>query len=115
MFSDMATATKLDLDHAVRVILSRIDADAIVLFGSQARGDAGEHSDIDLLLVATKEAMGGLPRYEILGKIWRDLAEVPFGMDLLLYTPEEVEQRRHSLNHVVARALREGRVLHGHA
>jgi len=42
------------------------------------------------------------------------LAGSPFGIDLLLYTPEEVENRRHSLNHVVARALREGRILHGH-
>lgn len=110
----MATATPLDLDIAVRAILSRIEATAIVLFGSQARGEAGEHADIDLLVVAPREAMGNGPRHELLGGIWRDLAGSPFGIDLLLYTPEEVESRRHSMNHVVARALREGRILFGH-
>lgn len=109
----MAVATQNELDVIVKAILGRVAAQAIVLFGSQARKDATERSDIDLLVVASKEAMAGVPRHEILGKVYRDVAEIPIGIDLLLYTPQEVDARRGSLNHVIAHALREGRVLHG--
>jgi predicted nucleotidyltransferase len=109
----MAIATQLDLDTAVRAILAHVQASAIVLFGSQARGEGHSGSDIDLLVVASTEAFRGNPRYEITGKIYRDLAELPMGVDLLLYTPEEIEARRHSLNHVIAHALRQGKLLHG--
>ncbi len=33
-------------------------------------------------------------------------------IDLLLFTPEEVEQWRHTTHHVVSEALREGKVLY---
>lgn len=109
----MAIATKLELDTAVRAILTHVQASAIVLFGSQARGEVHSNSDIDLLVVAAVEALEGKPRYEITGAIYRDLAELPMGVDLLLYTPDEIEARRHSLNHVIAHALRQGKILHG--
>lgn len=109
----MAIATQLELDTAVRAILAHVQASAIVLFGSQASGEIHSNSDIDLLVVASVEALDGKPRYEITGAIYRDLAELPMGVDLLLYTPDEIEARRYSLNHVIAHALRQGRLLHG--
>lgn len=111
----MAVATQTELELIVEAILERIAAQGVVLFGSQARHEASEHSDIDLLIVASLDAMAGTARHEILGKIYRDVADIPIGIDLLLYTPEEVDARRDSLNHVIAHALREGRILHGHA
>jgi uncharacterized protein len=113
MFLPMAIATQMDLDTAVRGILAHVQATAIVLFGSQARGEGRSSSDMDLLVVATKEALQGNPRHEVLGEIYRDLSILPMSVDLLLYTPEEVDARRHSLNHVIAHALRQGKILHG--
>lgn len=110
----MAIASQIELDQIVMAILGRIAAQAIVLFGSQARQEAGSDSDIDLLIIASKESIGSVARHELLGKISRDLADLPNGIDMLLYTPEEAALRRDSLNHVIARALREGRILHGH-
>jgi len=109
----MAIATEMDLETAVRGILAHVQASAIVLFGSQARGEGHSGSDMDLLVVATKEALKGCPRHEVLGEIYRDLSVLPMSVDLLLYTPEEIEARRHSLNHVIAHALRQGKILHG--
>ena len=109
----MAIATDMDLETAVRGILAHVQATAIVLFGSQARGEGHSGSDMDLLVVATKEALKGSPRHEVLGEIYRDLSVLPMSVDLLLYTPEEVEARRDSLNHVIAHALGQGKMLHG--
>jgi predicted nucleotidyltransferase len=114
MFSVVATATQMELELVVRAVLAHLDASAILLFGSQARGDSHPGSDMDLLIVAGKDALGGRPGYEVLGQIYRELSVLPMGVDLLLYTPQEVQARRNSLNHVIARALREGRLLHGH-
>ena len=113
MFSGMATATQMELELAVRAVLAHVRAEAILLFGSQAREESHSGSDMDLLIVAGKDALGGVPGYEVLGRIYRELSVLPMGVDLLLYTPEEVEARRNSLNHVIAHALREGRFLYG--
>ena len=40
------------------------------------------------------------------------MAATPVATDLLVYSREEIERWRGSLNHVAARALREGRVLY---
>ena len=113
MLFHMAVATQTELDISVQAILAHVDASAIVLFGSQAREETHADSDIDLLVVAPTDSLRGSPRYEVMGRIYRDLSVLPMGVDLLLYTPDEVEARRDSLNHVIAHALRHGRLLHG--
>jgi HEPN domain-containing protein len=54
-----------ELDRLVEEIVARIDPMAIYLFGSRARGDAGEDSDYDLLIVVPDERMNQ--------QIWDDL------------------------------------------
>jgi len=39
---------------AVRMLKSEFSVSKVILFGSKARGDHDEHSDIDLLVVASK-------------------------------------------------------------
>ncbi|WP_258360232.1 nucleotidyltransferase domain-containing protein [Moorella sulfitireducens] len=66
-----------------------IHIDRIILFGSQARGDAREDSDIDLLVVSPDFARMPLyRRYEVLGKA---LAKVMQPIEPLACTPEEVQ------------------------
>ena len=47
------------------------DLVAVVLFGSAARGEAGEGSDIDILIVAEKFGTGG--RFDVFNTIEKDL------------------------------------------
>ncbi|HLB70252.1 MAG: nucleotidyltransferase domain-containing protein [Candidatus Methanoperedens sp.] len=47
------------------------DLISVALFGSASRGEAGEGSDIDLLIVAEKFGTGG--RFEVFNEIERDL------------------------------------------
>ena len=42
------------IEAAIRMLKSEFSVSKIILFGSKARGDHGEHSDIDLLVVASK-------------------------------------------------------------
>ena len=66
-----------------------IHIDRIILFGSQARGDARENSDIDLLVVSPDFAQMPLyRRYEVLGKA---LAKVMQPIEPIACTLDEVQ------------------------
>jgi hypothetical protein len=43
--------------------------------------------------------------------VLEDADRIP--VDLLLYSQSQVDERRNWISHVIARAYREGRVLHG--
>lgn len=80
----------------------------VVLFGSRARGDAEAHSDVDLLVVADSIR----PRYERAIPIYRAISDLPFELDVLVYTPTEVLEWTGVDQAFVTTALREGRVLY---
>ena len=42
------------IDTAIRMLKSEFSVSKVILFGSKARGDHDEHSDIDLLVIASK-------------------------------------------------------------
>ena len=83
----------------------------VILFGSHARGDATRDSDIDLLVV--------LPhvddRRATTVAIRRALADLPVAKDIIVTTPDEIEQRGDLVGTVLRPALREGRVLYERA
>src|SRR5947208_893556 len=81
----------------------------VILFGSRARGDARPDSDFDLLIV--QAAQPGKSRWQELRSLRQALRRFPIAKDLLLFRPSEFEYWRESLNHVVGRSVREGRVL----
>jgi predicted nucleotidyltransferase len=84
----------------------------VILFGSQARGTAGEGSDIDLLIIGERPPGRAWSRRREIVRVRRALPLVGQPIDILVYTPEEVEKWRHTTNHVVSYALREGTVLY---
>lgn len=100
------------LARVVDTLVREADPLQIYLFGSRARGDARPDSDMDLLIVEPGPFDETRSRREELGRLWRALGGIPVSKDLLLYTPEEVEHCRGGRNHVIARALREGRLLY---
>jgi uncharacterized protein len=79
----------------------------VLLFGSRARGDALEDSDVDLLVVS--ERFRGTPFLDRAAAVLREL-DAPFGVDVLCYTPEEFESKRQELG-VVSAAVEEGLTL----
>jgi len=97
-----------DIDAIVLRIAEHFDPEKIILFGSYARGDATEQSDIDLLVVAQTD----LPPRERFRAIRRLLADYPVAFDVYLKTPEEFDRWRSVVNHVVYFADKYGKVVY---
>ena len=83
-------------------------AERVILFGSYARGQATEHSDVDLLVVA----LSTLPRFKRSRELYKLFRPYPFGMDLVVYTPEEIERGKQSSGSFISRVLREGKTIY---
>ena len=108
----MAQVSDTLLDRMVQKIVEEVDPDQIILFGSRARGDGHAESDIDLVVVESEPFGQQRSRRLETVRLYHTLAGFGVAKDILLYSRDEVEYWRDSLNHVLARALREGRVLY---
>ena len=100
------------LERMVQAIVDEVDPEQVILFGSRARGDAAAGSDVDLIVVESAPFGKGRDRDVEETRLWRALANFHVPKDLLVYSRDEVEYWRGSLNNVLARALREGRLLY---
>lgn len=102
------TATQAHIGRMVKRIVEKFDPERIILFGSQARGDAGPDSDVDLLVVMDVEGSKLEKRLEIRGAL-RDFL-VP--LDILVTSPEEFAWRKDVVGTIEWPASREGKVLY---
>ena len=109
MMPDVSAAL---FDRMIRTIVDEVDPEQVVLFGSRARGDARPDSDVDLLVIESEPFGNGRSSHTETVRLNRTLAATPVARDILVYSRDEIEKWRGSLNHVAARALREGRVLY---
>lgn len=85
-----------------------------ILFGSRARGDYEEgRSDIDVLLV--RESVPDLKQKDRINrkaqKLTKSLYGWPVPVQTVWCTRDEFDQMRHTVNHVVARALQDGIIM----
>jgi len=85
-----------------------INAEYVILFGSYARGEAGPESDVDLMIIAESE----LPRFKRSRELYKLFRPYPFGMDIVVYTPQEIENGKKSPLSFVSTVLREGKTLY---
>ena len=100
------------LQRMTAALVEAADPDRVILFGSHARGDAGPESDIDLIVV---EAKSFGPERDVRleeARLRRALPGFDISVDILVFSRDDVDYWRDSLNHVLARALREGKVLY---
>lgn len=84
------------------------NAESVILFGSHARGEADETSDVDLMIIAESD----LPRFKRSRELYKLLRPHPFAMDLMVYTPKEIERGKKSPVSFVTTVLREGKTLY---
>ena len=103
-------------EAAVRVMTERIVETAqprlVVLFGSRARGSARPDSDADFLVVEDQAFGPQRSRFRETARILRALAGFGIAKDVLVYSSDEIERWKDAKNHVIAHALREGRILY---
>jgi predicted nucleotidyltransferase len=83
------------------------EARTAIVFGSVARGEADEWSDLDLVIVADtpRPFLERYRDFEGLYDVWRRL-------DLLVYTPEEFARMQAEGRPFIEHVLREGLVIH---
>ena len=96
----------------VETLVKEADPEQVILFGSRGRGDARTDSDVDLIVVEAEPFGPGRDRVKEMARLYKALAGFLVPADILVYSREDVEYWRDSLNHVLARALREGRVVY---
>ena len=100
------------LRRMVTAIVDAADPEQVILFGSRARGDARPDSDVDLVVIEAEPFGPDRDRLAEINRLMRALGGISVATDILVYSRDEVEYWRDSLNNVLARALREGRVLY---
>jgi len=99
------------LDEVARRIVENFHPEKIILFGSQARGTADSHSDVDLLVIsAIKEK-----RRKLMVDMRSVLNELEYAFDLIILTREEFERDRKIPGTVGRYASKEGKVIYEHS
>jgi len=104
----------LEEDHTLREIVRRLvqtyQPERIYLFGSQARGDSGPHSDYDLLVIVPDDAPPERRQDRFHHK---NLWDLEAAADVLVYSLSYFEARRHLKASLPGIVLREGKLLYG--
>lgn len=93
----------------VERIVKRFHPEQIILFGSHARGEAGPHSDVDLLIVMDFEGSAWDKGLDIL----QTLHDFLISKDIIVTRPEDFAWRKDVVCTIEWIAVREGKVLHG--
>ena len=102
----MATAELVSV--MVDRIVKRFQPNCVILFGSQARGDTDESSDVDLMVV-----LNHVPnKHHTAVEIRRSLRDVPVGKDIIVVTPGEIEREGDVVGTIAYEALREGKIVY---
>ena len=97
------------LDWIVRAIIEEVDPEQVVLFGSRGRGDHRADSDVPGRH-PSRSVPGGRRREMV--RLYGAVAGFPVPADILGYSRADIHYWRDSLNHLLARASREGQVLY---
>ena len=115
--------TDIQADEAISAIGAAVgealNAQCVILFGSRARGDHKEHSDVDLAVILGEpenslapqqridlEARGFAVAESVGGNLFRHV-------DVRVWTEPDYRSQKRSINHVAGRSWREGRLLFG--
>ncbi len=97
------------INTIIEKIVGRYDPKAIIVFGSVAKGTSTEDSDLDVAVILESN----LSEHERNTEIRVCIGPIGVAMDLLVFTPEEVESQRNDHNPIISEILETGKVVYG--
>ena len=96
------------IQQAVAKLVAAAKPSKIILFGSYARGEATEDSDLDLMVIEPE--VGN--KFEEMVRLRNVMGDMDIGVDLLVYSDREASRRSQVPGTVLYWAYKEGRVLY---
>ncbi len=102
----MNEETFLRVQRIAERLKKEYNAEKVILFGSYARGEATEDSDIDLLIIApTPERF-----YQRMATILRLVRDLYYGLPIspIVLRPEEIEERKRIGDQFVQEIIEKG-------
>lgn len=96
------------LEEIVRRVVGAVRPDRIILFGSYAHERPHTDSDLDLLIIMSSNQ----PRWQRAIPIYDALRGLLIPKDVVVYTPQEVEEWSEVPQAFITTAIRKGKVLY---
>ena len=96
-----------EINEFIAKVKKEFKPEAIILFGSRARGEELKGSDYDLIVISEK--FQGVPFLERLFKLY-ELWDLDRGADILAYTLKEFEEKKREIG-IIQKAAEEGVVV----
>jgi predicted nucleotidyltransferase len=98
-----------EIQRITAQIIEKYKPDKVILFGSAARNELKEDSDLDFLIIKRETPLYGADRIRQLSRmIDRDIS-----VDFLIYRPEEFDKRLQMGDPFIKLIVKEGKVLYG--
>ena len=104
----MSPAARQIVSNMTDVLVQAAHPKRIILFGSQARGEASNHSDFDIMVVEEKPAN----RFEEIVRLNRLLRSFNVAIDLLVVSDEKFQYWRDTPGNVYYEAATHGLILY---
>ena len=95
------------LENIIDRIVDVAAPERIILFGSAARGDLTQDSDVDLLIVKDGE-----DALTLMSRIYGEMQGVGVAVDALVVSSEDVERYKDSHSLIIKPALQDGTVVY---
>jgi len=96
-------------EQAIQTLVEAARPERIILFGSHARGEARQDSDMDFLVIESKVE----DRAREMVRLRRALRPLRIPVDVLVYSTDEVARWGDQPGSALYWALREGRIVYG--
>ena len=104
----MKTQIQDQLEEVTKRIVQEFNPQRIIVFGSQAYGQPTHDSDVDLLIVMESDERPATRAMRV-SKLLRPR---PFPMDILVRTPQEIQQRLEMGDYFIQEIMERGKVLY---
>lgn len=109
---ELVKAERVDnklINEIIRRIVAAVNLLKIILFGSWAYGEPKRGSDVDILVMVEKS---DLPRHKRAVKVYEALTGILIPKDIVVYTPEEIEDWSEVPQAFITTIVRKGKVIY---